>query len=455
MTFRGWIAAGASAALLASCAEMEQPERWSVASHRTALENMGVLEKGGDPWCERIRTLRQAADGELDQPLASEIVPEDLLAATEREGDILWPLRKGLICEYLDGAAEEREEQDWETTDAFLNAALAIASGRELPLAYPIYELPVDEELDVLTPVDFSSAGFCAQPSEALRGLVQQRGPLTNSLSDLSFAVRAPDWLALTQVAYHRWGREQLEGHQLAAGRGDINGGIPFHCSRYHTAYEIARRQAVKDNLIFLLPEFDNPSKSGRLEIRDAEGNVVVLDQVLAAAQLDAGGENIEPIQFEQRDVDNSMGLAGAVNRLNSVDKPATFQIFFEKDRSDPISDPDRLRELELDDFIGETGFDGLKANLEKRSVGSSIKVFLTGHADCLGSRIDNKTFSDRRAQAVFSQIIEPGLRAKELKLIAFQAKGEGETAVPRGETCFSLTDRERNFERRATVTVQ
>ncbi|MEM8752818.1 MAG: hypothetical protein AAGF90_07570, partial [Pseudomonadota bacterium] len=305
--------------------------------------------------------------------------------------------------EYLDAAAEERAEFDWSTTAQFLETArLAVeaqAPADGVSPLVPVYDHLDGEAPESLTPVDLTTNGYCQSLDASELALSQQRGPVVQAVSFPGSLRRAPDWFAHVQVAYHRWAREHREGVlfvETGPGAAVDFGGVPTHCGRFHAAFEGSKAFAIKDNLIFLLPERDDPTSAGRLEVTDVEGNRIVLDEVLAAAQLDAGGQGGERVDFFPSDLAASPALSGAVERANDLPPPQVFRLFFEED-SDTLT-------------AADPGYAELTAELKSRSPEEPIRVVLSGHADCVGPAGYNQALSDRRVRVVFEEVIRPAL---------------------------------------------
>lgn len=402
MQFRGGgLAVVALATLVSACVQQDLPNAWSVPEHRTFL---GVA--ADDPWCGYVADLRAHLDGASERP--SDEVRNAALAGVRAEakerkdGDPLWPFRKALICEYAQGASEELTELDWNTAEQFLEAArMAALNPRPedgiSPLV-PVYDHLDGDEPESLEPVDLGASAYCDDLATSELALSQQRGGLVEALGFPGSLQRAPDWYAHVQVAYHRWAREDIEGHQFEEADSKF-GGIPFHCSRFHNALEISKEFAVKDNLIFLLPELDDPNRAGRLEVRDAEGNVVVLDKVLAAAQLNADGTEGERVDFFAEDLAASASLSGAVNRTNALPPPKVFTLLFEYNtREAPIEDAQLA---------------ALRTELQSRSPEEPLRIAMTGHADCVGPRWYNTIISEDRVRNVFENVIKTTLLEK------------------------------------------
>lgn len=449
MKFRGG-AVASICALAAACSALptgeDAPNAWDPVEHSAFL---GVAPD--DDWCVYMRDLRTHLDGEARAPgdasREAALAGVRAEAAENKDGDPLWPFRKALICELIDGAAEERAEFDWITAAMFLADARAAASNPPAPDGIsplvPVFDHLDGDEPESLEPVDLTNNAYCdALPTSEL-ALSQQRGGVVEAVGFPGSLQRAPDWFAHVQVSYARWAREHLEGHQLAKGDVDF-GGVPFHCNRFHAALEGSKEFAVKDNLIFLLPELDDPNSAGRLEVRDANGDVVVLDKILAAAQLNADGTEGEAIDFFADDLKASPSLSGAVDRSNNLPPPKVFTVLFGYNEREPVAD--------------DPGLVALIAELKTRDPAEPLRIAMTGHADCVGPNWYNTLISEDRVENVFTQTIVPTLSAQgfsdetledERK---FKLAGLGETVPARtpGNRCEASDP-----DRRVVVVVQ
>lgn len=397
----GGLSAVAMATLLSACVQQGLPNAWSVPEHQSFL---GVA--ADDPWCGYVSDLRTHLDGAGERP--SDEVREAALTAVraeakaDKDGDPLWSYRKALICEFSQGATEELTELDWNTAEEFLSFARMAAQNPRpndgiSPLV-PIFDHLDGEAPESLEPVDLRTPEYCDELGSADLALSQQRGGVVEALGFSGSLQRAPEWFALVHVAYHRWSREYLEGHQFQEGDSKF-GGIPFHCRRFHNALAGSKEFAVKDNLIFLLPELDDPNRAGRLEVRDADGNVVVLDRVLAAAQLNADGTEGERVDFFAEDLAASPSLSAAVDRANNLPGPKVFTLLFDYNtREAPIENKQLA---------------ALRAELETRDPKDPLRIAMTGHADCVGPRWYNTIISEDRVQNVFDTVIKPTLLGK------------------------------------------
>lgn len=402
MHFRGGgLTAISTATLLSACVQQDLPNAWSVPEHQSFL---GVA--ADDPWCGYVADLRAHLDGQGERP--SEEVREAALAdvraeaKADKDGDPLWAFRKALICEYVQGAKEELTELDWNTAEQFLEfvrmAALNERPANGISPLVPVFDHLDGDEPASLEPVDLNNPGYCETLSTSDLALSQQRGGLVEALGFPGSLQRAPDWYAQVQVTYHRWAREDLEGHQFQEDDSRF-GGIPFHCTRFHNALEGSKEFAVKDNLIFLLPELDDPNRAGRLEVRDANGNVVVLDKVLAAAQLNADGTEGERVDFFAEDLAASASLASAVDRTNNLPPPKVFTLLFDYNTREAPIEEDQLK--------------ALRAELSTRNPEEPLRIAMTGHADCVGPRWYNTIISEDRVKNVFETVIKPTLLQK------------------------------------------
>ncbi|MEX2520594.1 MAG: hypothetical protein WD969_14825 [Paracoccaceae bacterium] len=422
------------------------PNSWDISGQRAALD-----AGAGDPWCGYMADIRAHLDGAGPAPgedaraAALEAVRAEAVAS--KDGDPLWPFRKALICEYLQGAEEEAQVFEWVTVAQFQDAA-GLAAGTPAPEdgvspLVPVFDHLSGAEPESIAPVDLSTPEYCDTFETATLALSQQRGGIVGALGFPGSLRRAPDWYAHIQVSYHRWGREAQERRRLAADRFAL-GDAPRYCRRLHAALERAAEFELKDNLIFLLPELDDPEKSGRLVVRDAAGHEVVLDRVLAAAQLGVGGEGGEAVDFFAEDLAAAPGLKGAVDRTNNLPPPKVFSIHFDYNRREPIAD---------DPQIG-----ALKAELASRSPEEPLRFVLSGHADCAGPRWYNTMISEDRVKSVFEGIIRPALLMRGFPEAALADKkrfklvglGEGAPAVKSGPRC-EATDE----NRRVVVVVQ
>ncbi len=393
----------AATLLLAACATEEAarlgPTDWDAAAVSARL-GAGP----GDPWCGYMADLRAAIDGA--GPLPDEATRMAALEAVRAEardakgGDPYWPFRKSLICEYAASAAEEAAVFEWVTVDQFLSAAekAATAEPDGLSPLVPVFDHLSGGEPESLAPVDLSNPAYCDEYETTELALSQQRGGIVQAVGFPGSLQRAPDWFAVVQVAYHRWGREVQERKRLAQQRVAL-GDAPLYCRRFHSAFEGSKQFAIKDNLIFLLPELDDPDKAGHLVIRDAEGREIVLDKVLAAAQFEPDGSEGEPVDFFPEDLAASAALKGAVDRTNALPPPRVFTILFDYNSRQPEA--------------GDPQVPLLQAELASRDPAEPLRIALSGHADCVGPRWYNTMISEDRARAVFDGIIKPALLSR------------------------------------------
>ena len=446
----GTKAVGAAALFVGACVAPGQgPDLFDAAGHRTFL---GV-EKD-DPWCVYMAELRQHIDGRGERPSAEaraaalkEVRAE---AAETRDGDPYWAARKGLACEFVQSAEEEIAEIDWPAGVLFLELArAAIDTPRPengIGPIVPVVDHLDGEEPESLEPIDFSTDAYCNELGTSELALSQLRGPTVEAVGFPGSLQRAPDWFAHVQASYHRWAQEHLEGHQLEQGDVDF-GGIPFHCKRHAAASLGSQEFAIKDNLIFLLPERDNPFEAGKLEVRDSEGNVVILDEVLEAAQLGQGGVDAQTVEFYPEDLAASATLQAAVDRANNLPAPQVFIIYFDYNERSPVEGAD-------------TGTQALRSYLEGLDPAESIRIAISGHADCVGPRWYNKMIADDRIKATAEEVIKPALRVagfsddllSDPKRVKLLNAGESSPArrVEPGAKCQSLPE-----DRRVIVIVQ
>ncbi|MGB0854925.1 MAG: hypothetical protein ACPGSI_16635, partial [Pikeienuella sp.] len=396
----GLNAVWATAFFLGACTVPGEPNIFDTAAHRTLL---GVEQD--DPWCSYMAGLRSHLDGKAARPSdgarATALAEVRAEAAAQHDGDPYYAARKGLACEFLQSAEEEIAEFDWPAGVAFMELArAAMETPRPENGIGPI--VPVVDHLngaepESLEPIDFSNNAYCDELGTSELALAQQRGPTVESVGFPGSLQRAPDWFAHVQASYHRWAQEHVEGHQLEQGDVDF-GGIPFHCKRFAAASIGAQEFALKDNLIFLLAERDNPFDAGRLEISDAEGNVVILDEVLEAAQLGKGGVGAQNVEFYPEDLAASATLKAAVDRANNLPAPEVFVVYFDYNERSPVEGAD-------------TGTQALRSYLEGLDPAESIRIAISGHADCVGPRWYNKMIAADRITATADEVIKPALR--------------------------------------------
>lgn len=453
---RGGEILGAVAVLvgLATGAAEAQPFYWDIDGHREYLD----VAKD-DPWCRHVRAIRDSVDtaGGGVSADAREIALAEVRAEadTAKEGDILWPFRKALICGFIDIADLAAEASDWRKVDHMLRRARLAARNQPdettLKPLVPIYDHLLGRAPKSLEPVDLSTKTYCGALETANLALSQYRGQVVQSVLFAGGLRRAPDWFGLVQTSYQDWAREHFDRRQ--AYRDDrIGRGVPFLCQRFHGVWLGSKEYAVKDNLIFLLPERDDPNKAGRLVIEDAEGNTVVLDRILAAAQLNSDGTGSEALDLFKEDVAASPVLSGAVERADSVPAPETFQILFGSNEVSPApGDPEVVK---------------LEQALAARGPEEPIRIALTGHTDCVGSRAYNLRLSRMRVDTVFNTVIAPALVARglseddlrnrdRLKVVgvgAFAKTAFGETAPLRSSSGGCSAD---GLERRVSVVLQ
>lgn len=438
----------AAALLLAACAT-EPGVRFGATDWDAGAVAARLGAPAGDPWCAHMAALRAGLDGAA--PLPDDAARAAALAAVRAEaegargGDPYWPMRKALICEYAAGAAEEAAVFEWVTVEQFLAAAeaAAVAEPDGVSPLIPVFDHLSGAAPESLAPVDLTTPAYCDDYGTADLALSQQRGGVAAAVGFAGSLQRAPDWFAHVQVAYHRWGREVQERRRLARERVAL-GDAPFHCRRFHAALEGSKDFAIKDNLVFLLPERDDPESAGRLVVRDAAGREIVLDKVLAAAQLEADGTEGEAVDFFAEDLAASAALKGAVDRTEALPPPRVFTIGFDYNRRTPAE--------------GDPQAPLLAVELAARDPGEPLRIALSGHADCVGPNWYNTILSEARARAVFEGIIRPALLARGFAEETlrdrrrFKLVGLGETA-PAVEPAGRCAPTDEN--RRVVVVVQ
>ncbi|MGB0506476.1 MAG: hypothetical protein ACPGGK_09805, partial [Pikeienuella sp.] len=150
--------------LLASCATPELPKYWSAPEHRSYI---GV--EADDSWCVHMANLREHLDGNGERPSdearKAALVEVRAEAVEHYNGDPYWALRKGLACEYVQGAEEEIIEIDWDSGHEFLEYSL-LAINNEAPESglgpiVPVFDHLYGDPAASLEPVDLSNNAYC------------------------------------------------------------------------------------------------------------------------------------------------------------------------------------------------------------------------------------------------------------------------------------------------------
>ena len=234
---------------------------------------------------------------------------------------------------------------------------------------------------------------------------------------------RGPDWFALMHVAYHRWGREHSEGHELAGAPG-ADQGVRFHWDRFLMAYAGAKTMSPKGNFVFLLPERDAPDQAGQVRIEAGDGPPRAITGVLEAIHWETA-QDAERLELNAKDLEEQDGLQAAIDRTNALPPAIRHVIYFGagQDSVDPQ----------------EPGAVALAAALAGLTPPDAATITVIGHTDCLGGAAANKALSKKRADSVVDQIVRPGLRAAGYDvasngdgLARVQSDGLGETQPAR-----------------------
>ncbi|MGB0506716.1 MAG: hypothetical protein ACPGGK_11020, partial [Pikeienuella sp.] len=181
-------------------------------------------------------------------------------------------------------------------------------------------------------------------------------------------------------------------------------------------------------------------------EVQDSEGNVVVLDTVLGAAELEPGGKGGKPVDFFPEDLAASKALAEVVSRANGLPPPKVFRIFFDYNERTPSPSPDN----QIDELVAE---------LSARNPEDVLRVAISAHADCVGPRWYNTLLAEDRMDSVLNGIVRATLRKAGFSEEAvmndrmIKATNQGESTPAQaveGNTCVSLDE-----DRRVIVVVQ
>lgn len=158
-------------------------------------------------------------------------------------------------------------------------------------------------------------------------------------------------------------------------------------------------------DLIVLLPNEDG-SSSGVVVVENSKGEIITLDQPLAAARVAKGGSP-EAASVSQSDVDQTFSGALAAQ----PPAPVSFVLYFVtgSTRLVPSSDDD-LKKL----------FDAVAAR-------QTVEIQVTGHTDRVGKVTDNDRLSLRRAQTIAKMLTVQGIKTSRVLAVG---RGEREPLV-------------------------
>lgn len=281
-----------------------------------------------------------------------------------------------LYREYLGLADGERAESDWRDVAYFLAKAERAARGEAVE-PQPVAERDLDAD----------AAEALAAARERLLALFGRRGVLG----------RAPAEAAAAQGAYECWMQEQEEGHQIDE--------IDACRQRLDASIAAAEAKLVGRSLLVVLPNPDGTY--GAVTFDDGRG-VSVLDAVQAALRFDPDVDTLRA-RVAADEVSSTFGRAIDAQPI----PPRSFTLYFEKGK-------DRLTPETASGAFAE-----LIADARQRG---GPEVFLTGHADRVGSERFNDRLSAKRVAAVVEGLVAVGV---DEAAIVVESRGERDPAVP------------------------
>lgn len=290
------------------------------------------------------------------------------------------PFQSALKAAYMEKAAFERAEIDWNDLLYFRDRAELAGAGKTVePQAVAGREVPADM-------VDM----FTAQRERILK-LYRIRG-----------RERAPQDLAEAQASFDCWLEQQEEGHQAD------------HIERCKTAFMAAiaaaeDKSVLKGDVFVLLP--DDDGKLGKLAVAGAGGGPAqVLDSDRAALEVRDGFTRSVDISDEELD-----DLFADALKAQPI-PPRSFTLYFLEGKAELTPE-------------SKATLDEIAADLERRK---SPEVVVIGHTDREGTVPANDLLGKRRAEAIASFVgdflAQRGIKASR---ILAQGRGEREPAIP------------------------
>ena len=282
------------------------------------------------------------------------------------------PVLEKLATGYLDLAADEREEGDWDDAEFYVSKARLLKTGQDVSI-----QAPADRQLTVGK----------GQVDEAFRAF--------SSVSRLSAFSRAPEELITAQIAYDCWIQEQEENLQQE----HVDA-----CARQFNDVidELKKKSTIGEDLFVLLP--DENGQVGELTVT-TEGREVVLGEALAAAHIIDTG--VETVDVKRGEVDRIFG-----DTLAAKPKaPVSFTLYFEKGTAVPTPESEET----------------IKKISTELKIREAAEITVIGHTDTTGPVPTNDRLSKERAEFVKGFLINRGF---ENYTITTAGRGERELLI-------------------------
>lgn len=180
--------------------------------------------------------------------------------------------------------------------------------------------------------------------------------------------------------------------------------------------------EGLKENVIVVLPNADG--SVGAITVNDGSSSVV-LDQPLAAVQINARGE-AEPVAVADQQVAEIFGSALSAQPI----PPSKFTLYF-LEGTDELTDESKVQ------------FENVFADVDQRE---SSEIWVVGHTDTVGSEAANHRLSLMRAVAIRDKLV---FRDVYQATISVAGRGEIDLAVATED------DTDEPLNRRVEITVR
>lgn len=285
------------------------------------------------------------------------------------------PYLNSLQVGYLELANFELGQYDWRDSSRYLAKAEAAANGENVA--------PVDP---LERGLEFADDHPMQQGYLQLKAYIGSPGPM----------LRAPWQIGEAQTRFDCWVEQLEEGHQTD------------HIANCRELFEATMQLVIDlaelpDNMAVVLPE---DGETGGIQLTHQSGGTATLDRAFAAASV---GENVGDLPVEESEIRDAFAPAlGA-----APPPPVTFDVFFDFN-STKISDDAWL-------VIW-------KASNEAQNR-DGAEILITGYADAVGGRSENRLVSLVRAASV-ERALEEDLPPEHDIEISRTGVGEADLAV-------------------------